>query len=327
MSSSLFPKERLFPRKKPTTLLLTLCTTAIVFLPPRVDELDEVTRALTNQRRAPSFSEQGEAGEELWINLELKLMADVALVGFPNAGKSTLISSVSAAKPKIADYPFTTLVPNLGVVKFADHEFVLADIPGLIEGASDGRGLGIQFLRHIERARALVILLDLAPMDGISPEEQEKKLLHELGAYRPELLDRPRLVVGSKADVAQFEFDGIKISAVTRMGIEEFLGTLGSLVDEARAKQEKPESYVVHTPQAAGFRVVRDEDGTFRILGKTIERIVNMADLTNEDALDYIHQKFVRMGVEKAMRRAGVTEGDMVRIGEFELEYTYGDVQ
>src|SRR5262249_2409205 len=160
----------------------------------------------------------GEYGEEQWVKLELKLLADAALVGFPNAGKSTLISAVSAAKPKIADYPFTTLEPHLGVVRFHDHEFVLADIPGLIEGAAEGKGLGDQFLRHVERARVLVILCDLAPVDGRSPNEQAKILLDELGRYRPELLQRPRLIVGSKADVADpsFEFDGPRISAVTR---------------------------------------------------------------------------------------------------------------
>src|SRR5690349_14728265 len=158
-------------------------------------------RFLSNARRAPSFAEQGEYGEEHWLRLEVKLLADAALVGFPNAGKSTLIAAVSAAKPKIADYPFTTLEPNLGVVRFRDHEYVLADIPGLIEGAAEGRGLGHEFLRHVERARVLVLLLDLAPVDERSPEDQARILLDELGRYRPDLLERPRLVVGSKADV------------------------------------------------------------------------------------------------------------------------------
>src|SRR5687768_419563 len=152
-------------------------------------------RFLSNSRRAPSFAEQGEYGEERWLRLELKLMADAALVGFPNAGKSTLISTVSAAKPKVADYPFTTLEPHLGVVRFRDHEFVLADIPGLVEGAAEGRGLGHRFLRHIERARVLVLLLDLANVEGITPDEQQAVLLAELGRYEPQLLERPRLVV------------------------------------------------------------------------------------------------------------------------------------
>src|SRR5215475_7054817 len=146
-------------------------------------------RFLSNARRAPSFAEQGEYGEEHWLRLEVRLLADAALVGFPNAGKSTLIAAVSAAKPKIADYPFTTLEPNLGVVRFRDHEYVVADIPGLIEGAAEGRGLGHEFLRHVERARVLVLLLDLAPVDGRTPLDQATVLLAELGSYEPELLD------------------------------------------------------------------------------------------------------------------------------------------
>ena len=154
-------------------------------------------RFLSNSRRAPSFAEQGEHGEQRWLLLELKLMADVALVGFPNSGKSTLISRISAAKPKIADYPFTTLEPNLGVVRVDDNfEFVVADIPGLIEGASEGRGLGHRFLRHVERARVLVVLIDLAVSEGRAPADQERVLLDELGRYQPDLLERPRVIVG-----------------------------------------------------------------------------------------------------------------------------------
>ena len=148
-------------------------------------------RFLSNRRRVPNFAEQGEVGEEEWFNLELKLMADVALVGFPNSGKSTLISRISAAKPKIANYPFTTLEPHLGVVRFDEHEFVAADIPGLVEGASEGRGLGHRFLRHIERARVLLVLLDLASDDGREPAEQERILLAELERYEPALAARP----------------------------------------------------------------------------------------------------------------------------------------
>ena len=159
---------------------------------------------LTNHRRAPSFAEQGEKGHEEWYDLELALVADVALVGFPNVGKSTLISRISAAKPKIADYPFTTLEPNLGVVR-ADQgtDFTVADIPGLVEGAAEGKGLGHQFLRHITRARALVILVELDPVTGVPPAQQARVLVEELGRYQPDLLDRPRLVVGSKADMVR----------------------------------------------------------------------------------------------------------------------------
>jgi GTPase len=283
-------------------------------------------RFLSNARRAPSFAEQGEYGEERWLRLELKLMADAALVGFPNAGKSTLIAAVSAARPKIGDYPFTTLEPNLGVVRFHEHEFVLADIPGLIEGAAEGRGLGHQFLRHVERSRVLVILLDLASVDGQSPADQERVLLDELGRYQPDLLDRPRLVIGSKADVAgdDVAFDGMRVSAVTHAGLDSFLGRLAELVDDAREVQDAPEVLVVHRPVQEGFVIVRDDDGAWRVNGRAAERVVAMADLTNEEALRYVHERFRRMGLERALARAGASEGDTVRIGPVELEYQEG---
>jgi GTP-binding protein len=288
-------------------------------------------RFRSNARRAPDFAEQGEYGEEEWFRLELRLMADAALVGFPNSGKSTLISTVSAARPKIADYPFTTLEPHLGVVRSRGHEFVLADIPGLVEGAAEGRGLGHRFLRHVERARVLVLLLDLARLDGEgdegdseSPAEQERVLLAELGRYRPELLDRPRLVVGSKADVALYEFDGPRISAVTHDGLDEFLGALGSMVADARAAEPEREPFVVLRPAEEGFSVGRDGDGAWRVTGKTAERVVAMADLTNEQALAYVQDRFRRMGVERALARAGAREGDTVRVGPVELEYVEG---
>ncbi len=293
-------------------------------------------RFLSNARRAPGFAEQGEYGEEHWLRLEVKLLADAALVGFPNAGKSTLIAAVSAAKPKIADYPFTTLEPNLGVVRFRDHEFVVADIPGLIEGAADGRGLGHEFLRHVERARVLVLLLDLAPVDERPPAEQARVLLDELGRYRPELLERPRLFVGSKADVATFPLEdalpgdardgaeGLTISAVTRQGLDELLGRLGTLVGAARAEEPEPEPFVVLRPAEEGFTVVRDHDGAWRVQGRTAERVVAMADLTNLEAMEYVQYRLRKMGVERALARAGAREGDVVRIGPVELDYLEG---
>jgi GTP-binding protein len=278
-------------------------------------------RFLTNARRAPSFAEQGEYGEERWLRLELKLLADAALVGFPNAGKSTLISALSAAKPKIADYPFTTLEPHLGVVRWRDHEFVLADMPGLIEGAAEGRGLGHQFLRHIERARVLVVLCDLAPIDERAPDEQARVLLDELRRFRPDLLQRPRLIVGSKADVATQPFEGPVVSAVTRSGLDELVGRIAVLVDEARAAEGEPEPFVVHRPAEQGFSVVREGSHAWRVRGRPAERAVALGDVTTADAMAYVQQKLRRMGVERALARAGARDGDLVRIGPVELTY------
>ena len=283
-------------------------------------------RFLSNSRRAPSFAEQGEYGDEEWFRLELRLMADAALVGFPNSGKSTLISVVSAARPKVADYPFTTLEPHLGVVRSRDQEFVLADIPGLVEGAADGRGLGHRFLRHVERARVLVVLLDLARIDDDpeSPSDQERVLVDELGRYRPDLLERPRLVIGSKADVALHDFDGFRVSAVTHEGLDELVGTLGAMVADARSREPEREPFVVLRPVEEGFSVARDDDGAWRVTGKSAERVVAMADLTNEEAVAYVQDRFRRMGVERVLARAGAREGDTVRVGPVELEYVEG---
>jgi GTPase len=280
-------------------------------------------RFLSNQRRAPSFAEQGEVGEERWFNLELKLMADVALVGFPNAGKSTLISRISAAKPKIAAYPFTTLEPHLGVVRFGEHEFVVADIPGLIEGASEGRGLGHRFLRHIERARVLVVLVDLAPDDLRSPAEQERILIEELRRYRPDLADRPCLVVGSKADRADptLAWTGERISAVTGEGLAVLLGRMGTLVGDARAAVPPAVEFVIHRPEPVGLVVERGDDGSFVVRGRPAERAVALSDLTNAQALAYAQKRLKHLGVDRALSRAGARHGDRVRIGGFEFEY------
>ena len=286
-------------------------------------------RFLSNRRRAPSFAEQGERGEERWLELELKLMADVALVGFPNVGKSTLISRISAAKPKIADYPFTTLEPNLGVVRADDRvEFVVADIPGLIEGASEGRGLGHRFLRHIERARVLALLVDLAGESGQpSPDEQERILLRELGRYRPELLDRPRVLVGSRRDLADPGASAVpadvdvSISAVTGVGLPELVGQLGRAVGGARATEPVSEGFVIHRPAGEGIRIERGDDGSFQVVGRQAERAVALSDLTNPDALDYAHHRLRKLGVDRALARAGAAEGDLVRIGA--LSFTF----
>lgn len=300
----------------------------------------------SQRRRVPTFAEQGEHGEERWLRLELKLMADIALVGFPNVGKSTLISRISAAKPKIADYPFTTLEPNLGVVRFDDgFEIVVADIPGLIEGAAQGKGLGHQFLRHIERARGLVLLLDLASSEGVSPRAQEAVLLRELGEYRPELLERPRLSIGSRADLAELiahnpsdtannngtddsdseaPFEGLVVSSITGAGIPQLLGEMRKLVEQSRTETDESTgdgSFIIHRPAGEGIEVVRSDDGGYVVLGRKALRAVNLSDLTNPDALDYAQHQLKRIGVNKALARAGAEAGDTVYIGKLSFEY------
>jgi GTPase len=293
-------------------------------------------RFLTNRRRAPGFAEQGEKGEERWLDLELKLLADVALVGFPNAGKSTLIARVSAARPKIADYPFTTLEPHLGVVRLGrpgdETEFVVADIPGLVEGAAEGRGLGHRFLRHVERARVLVLLVDLAPDAGRGAAAQERILLDELGRYRPELLERPRLVVGSKADVVGAtgppDTPALVVSAVSGQGIDELLGRLAQLVTEARGAEEHAAGgIVVHRPAPEGVEVERGDDGSFVVVGRAALRAVALSDLTDDEAVDYVQERLRRLGVERALVRAGVREGDTVHLGALTFTYHRDDLE
>lgn len=297
-------------------------------------------RFLSNRLRAPGFAEQGEFGEERWLDLELKLMADVALVGFPNAGKSTLISRISAARPKIADYPFTTLEPHLGVVRVPGREareLVVADIPGLVEGASEGRGLGHRFLRHVERARALVVLVDLAPheqFEGRPPADQLRILLSELGRYRPALLERPRVVVGSRSDLATADGRGalagiggdLVLSAATGEGLDELVRRLSGLVEAARADEEAAGAAgrqtvpVVHRPSPEGIWVER-EGPVFVVHGRAAERAVALSDLTNADALAHAQRRLRTLGVDRALARAGARAGDPVRVGEMAFSY------
>ena len=282
------------------------------------------SRFLSNKRRAPTFAEQGEEGEEKWLRMELRLLADVALVGFPNSGKSTFISKISAAKPRIADYPFTTLEPNLGVVQTPDiPEFTVADIPGLIEGASEGRGLGHQFLRHIERASILLILLDLSQTSELSPERQRTVLENELNSYRPELLSRPRIVVGSRSDMAieSIDFEGQKISSISGDGVKEVLYQIAGLIEEVRSNRPVNPTHILHQPEPEGIRVEKVSETQWEIRDRELIRIANLNDLNNPDALFYLQDRFKSMGVNRALIRARVKKGEIVKIGKLEFEY------
>lgn len=281
--------------------------------------------------RAPNFCEQGEYGAGAWFEFELKLLADAALVGFPNAGKSTLISRVSAARPRIADYPFTTLEPNLGVVSFADREFVFADIPGLIEGAAKGKGLGHEFLRHVERARALVILLDPSPLQTESLLRQYDVLIDELAGHSIELAERPRVIAVNKCDLPEaaqraallasaIDKPVFAISAITGAGIEPLLHAVADAVDLAVREAPEREGFVLYRPVRSGFEVHRDGD-VWVVEGRVAERAVGLDDLTKPEAADYAAARLARIGVDDALREAGAEPGDEVRIGDLVFEY------
>ncbi|MGH2694209.1 MAG: GTPase ObgE [Actinomycetota bacterium] len=277
--------------------------------------------------RAPTLAERGEPGQERWLRLELRLLADVGLVGFPNAGKSTLIARISAARPKIADYPFTTLAPNLGVVRVGDESFVVADIPGLVVGAHEGKGLGDRFLRHISRAAFLVFVVDLAAIDR-DPAEDVDALRRELAAYDEELAARPSLVVATKLDAAPERLDDVlrrhpgapAISAITGEGIDELLAQLADGVRAARAAAPAPVGYVRHSVREEPITVER-EDRAWRVRGKRAERAVAVTDLDNEEAVARLQRRLIAMGVERALEKAGAKVGDEVRIGEAGFDF------
>ncbi|MBT8213589.1 MAG: GTPase ObgE [Acidimicrobiia bacterium] len=284
---------------------------------------------VNERRRAPSFAEQGEYGSEVEVWLEMKLVADAALIGFPNAGKSTLISSVSAAKPKVADYPFTTLQPHLGVVEVADRVFVLADIPGLIEGAAEGKGLGHEFLRHAERARVLVVLLDPSPLQELPPAEQHRILVAELERHSPDLAARPRVVAVNKADLVSDPGpvpDGaFVISAIAGDGVVDLLHAIADAVEGHKHEAPDRPGFVLHRPVRAGY-VVSNEGDAWVVSGRAAERAINLADLTVPEAADFVATRLARIGVEDALREAGAQPGDDVRIGELVFTFDpFGD--
>jgi GTP-binding protein len=278
-------------------------------------------------RRAPTFAEKGEPGEEGLLKLELRLLADVGLVGFPNAGKSTLISRISAAKPKIADYPFTTLEPNLGVVKSGENSFVVADIPGLIPGAHEGKGLGIKFLRHVSRAAVMVYLIDTTAFDR-DPVDDLAALRAELHAFEPELATRPSIVVASKVDAGRDAVDAvlaevpeaILLSSVTGEGVEEVVRRLGELVTHVRAAQPERAGYVRHITRPDSVKVTR-EGSTWRVTGRAPERAVGMTDFNNDEAVRRLQKRLITMGVERALWAAGARTGDDVAIADTTFEF------
>jgi GTP-binding protein len=296
--------------------------------------------ALANTRRkAPGFAELGEPGDRLDVVLELKSVADVGLVGFPSAGKSSLISVISAAKPKIADYPFTTLVPNLGVVRADDHTFTVADVPGLIPGAATGKGLGLEFLRHIERCAVLVHVVDCATLDpGRDPLSDIDAIEHELAAYGG-LADRPRLVALNKVDVPDardlaemvrpdLQARGLpvfEVSAATREGLRELTYAMAELVaaHRAAAPPPAPTRLVIRPPAVdeAGFTIDRDADGVYVVRGARPERWVRQTNFDNDEAVGFLADRLARLGVEDALAKAGAEPGSPVRIGDREFDW------
>jgi GTP-binding protein len=304
----------------------------------------------STRRKAPGFALLGEPGEAREVVLELKSVADVGLIGFPSAGKSSLIAALSAARPKIADYPFTTLVPNLGVVEAGDTTYTVADVPGLIPGAAQGRGLGLEFLRHVERCAVLLHVLDCATLEpGRDPASDLDAIESELAQYRGtfgELLAKPRLVVLNKVDVPEarelaalvrpdLEARGLRVfevSAVSHEGLRELAFALREVVAADRASRPAPEpARIVLQPRGVGepgFTVVPDpqEDGAFLVRGEKPERWVRQTDFTNDEAVGYLADRMARLGVEDELKRQGAQAGAAVTIGEvtFDWEPTGG---
>ena len=297
----------------------------------------------TPTRQAPHFAEPGMPGEERWITLELKLLADVGLVGFPNVGKSTFLSTVTAAKPKIANYHFTTLKPNLGVVKAEGmNAFVMADIPGIIEGAAEGVGLGLEFLRHIERTRLLIHVVDISGVEGRDAFDDFVKINEELKKYSVKLWDRPQIVVANKADmlydeevyedfkkkVNELGFDKVyKMSAATKQGVEEIIKEAGRMLSEIPIKDLEISDEERFIPEEKRFTYdVSIEDGeegnrVYVVYGSFVDRLLNSVNIHDADSLRYFHKVLNNKGVFDKLREMGIEDGDLVRLNDFEFEY------
>lgn len=302
------------------------------------------SRFATPQNPAPELSEKGEPGEELEVNLELKVLADAGLVGFPSVGKSTLLSVVSSAKPKIADYHFTTLVPNLGMVETEDHRsFVLADLPGLIAGAHEGVGLGHQFLRHIERTRVIIHVIDMSAIEGRDPYEDYVTINDELEKYNLRLTERPQVIVANKMDMPGAEDNLIEfkeklndpsipvfsISALTRQGLQELLFKVADLIESTpefpiiveNNEEEEHSVLYKHDTEEKNFKITRDDDGAYVLSGYAIERLFKMTDFNFDQSVRKFARQMRGMGVDDALRERGAKDGDTVRILDFEFEF------
>jgi GTP-binding protein len=281
-------------------------------------------------RRAPSHAEKGMPGEERRLHLELRLLADVGLVGWPNAGKSTLISRISSARPKIAAYPFTTTTPNLGVVRVGEDSFVVADIPGLVPGAHEGKGMGHRFLRHISRTAVLLYVVDLGAQDR-DPLGDVESLRRELEAFDPELSSRPSLIAANKIDIAPERREALVerwpqahvISAVTGEGLEGLERELSVAVARSRAAQPAPAGYIRHVVRVHPIRVER-EQGAWRVRGDRPERAVTTTDFDNHESVARLQRRLIAMGVERALEEAGAETGEEVRIAEMVFEFEPG---
>ena len=292
----------------------------------------------TQTNTAPDYSENGEEGEKKHLKVEVKMLADVGLVGLPSVGKSTIISCVSKSKPKIAAYHFTTLNPNLGVVKSSDgRSFVMADLPGLIEGASEGEGLGDKFLRHIERTRVLAHVIDMAGSEGRDPYDDFVMINKELEAFNPKLMEKPMIVIANKMDLEGAE-DNLKefqkkvdckvyqVSAAMNKGLQVVVDALADMLDEIPINplydDSQIESHVLYKfKKEEPFTITRDDDGCFAISGDEVERIFKMTKFSSEEAAYRFAKKLRRMGIDDKLKEMGAQEGDQVRILDFYFDY------